>query len=142
MEVDGRLAGRSRVTVFALFGVVCGYATHSLDERNLGEVAVVGPLTPGVAWGRLWQMARSMCRASDGDREHAQWITTQANRSFICGSDVVARFPRAAWELEPGGKRVAFTDTCCNRDHLWTGNLTMEEAKPEHVAARPTLYSA
>ncbi|MGW0393135.1 hypothetical protein ACWDYJ_20005 [Streptomyces sp. NPDC003042] len=123
-----------------MFGTAFGYATHSLDGRNIGEVAVVGPLTPGVEWARLWQMARNMCRPADGDREHAQWITMQASRSFICGSDVIVKFPQGTWKLEPGGKRVAFEGTYCNRDGLWTGNLTVEEAMPEHVAAHPSLY--
>ncbi|MDT9690229.1 hypothetical protein Q5762_18155 [Streptomyces sp. P9(2023)] len=124
--------------MFALFGVVCGYATHSLDERKLGEVAVVGPMTPGVAWDRLWEIARNMCRPSDGDREHAQWVMTQANRSFICGSDVIARFPQGTWLLT-GGKRASLGGYC-NRDHLWTGNLAVAEATPDQLAARPTRY--
>lgn len=128
--------------MFALFGVVCGYATHSLDERCLGEVAVVGPLTPEVEWPRLWQMARSMCRVADRDLDHAQWLMTQASRSFICGSDRIAHFNRSEWRLGSGGKRVAFGETFCNRDHLWTGNLTVEEATPEQVAARPSIYHA
>ncbi|MFG2875326.1 hypothetical protein ACGFYU_10010 [Streptomyces sp. NPDC048337] len=121
-----------------MFGVVFGYATHSLDQRMLGEVAVVGPMTPGVEWGRLWQMARGMCRLSEGDAEHARWIMAQANRAFICGSDVIVKLPRGTWKLG-GGKRAGLGGYC-NRDQLWTGNLTVEDVTPEQVAARPSLY--
>lgn len=141
MRVDESLRGRSRVTVFGMFGTVFGYATHSLDDRNLGEVAVVGPLTPGVEWGRLWQMARNMCREGDGEHEHAKWIITQASRSFICGSDVIVKFRRGAWQLEPGGKRAEL-DGYCNRDHLWTGNLAVDEVTPDQVAAYTPRYTA
>ncbi|MCX5377792.1 hypothetical protein [Streptomyces sp. NBC_00091] len=140
MTVDEILSGQSRVTVFRMFGAVFGYATHCLDDRNLGDVAVVGPLTPGVEWGRLWQMARTMCRSSDGDGEHARWIMAQANRSFICGSDVVVKFPQGAWKLARG--KGADLGGYCNRDQLWTGNLTVEEATPEQVAAYRPIYTA
>lgn len=43
MAVDETVSGQSRVTVFRMFGTVFGYATHSLDGRGIGEVAVVGP---------------------------------------------------------------------------------------------------
>lgn len=140
MTVDETLSGQSRVTVLRMFGSVFGYATHSLDGRNLGEVAVVGPLTPGVEWGRLWQMARTMCRPSEGDGEHARWIMAQANRSFLCGSDVVVKLPRGSWKLAHGKR--AHLGGYCNRDELWTGNLTVEETTPDQVAGYPSIYSA
>ncbi|MCX4693279.1 hypothetical protein [Streptomyces sp. NBC_01408] len=123
-----------------MFGTVFGYTTHSLDDRNLGEVAVVGPLTPGVGRGRLWQMARTMCRPSEGEGEHARWIMAQANRSFICGSDVVVKFPRGAWKLARGKR--ADLGGYCNREHLWTGALTVEEVTPDQVAAYESIYQA
>ncbi|WP_330330538.1 hypothetical protein OHS33_12880 [Streptomyces sp. NBC_00536] len=140
MPVDESQSGRGRVTVFRMFGAVFGYATHSLDERNLGEVAVVGPLTPGVEWGRLWEMARAMCRASEGESEHARWIMAQANRSFTCGGDVVVKFPRGDWKLARGKR--ADLGGYCHRDHLWTGAMTVEEATPEQVAAYASTYQA
>ncbi|MFC9293116.1 hypothetical protein ACFTWH_01365 [Streptomyces sp. NPDC057011] len=123
-----------------MFGVVFGYATHSLDQRRLGEVALVGPLTPGVEWRRLWEMARSMCRPTEGEAEHARWIMAQANRAFICGSDVIVRLPQAVWKVG-GGRRVGLGGYC-NRDQLWTGNMTVEDVSPEQVAERPSRYSA
>ncbi|MFD8978814.1 hypothetical protein [Streptomyces sp. NPDC059564] len=140
MAVDETLAGQGRVTVFRMFGTVFGYTTHSLDGRNLGEVAVVGPLTPGVEWGRLWQMARTMCRPSEGDSEHARWIMAQANRSFTCGSDVVVKFPRGTWKLARGKR--ADLGGYCMRDHLWTGAITVEEVTPDQVAAYEPIYRA
>ncbi|MFE2926459.1 hypothetical protein [Streptomyces goshikiensis] len=134
------LCGRGRVTVFAMFGVVVGYATHHLDRRQIGDVAVVGPLTPGVEWPRLWQLARNCARTTATEEELARWILTQATRSFICGSDRVAQFQDQGWKLEPGGKRVSFDATCANRDHLWTGNLTVEGLTPKQVAPHPTRY--
>ncbi|MFJ3928031.1 hypothetical protein [Streptomyces sp. NPDC090022] len=142
MTSDEGLTGSGRVTVFALFGVVFGYATHHLDERQIGDVAVVGPLTPGVEWGRLWQMARNCGRATADETEHAQWVLTQATRAFVCGSDRIAQFQDQGWKLEPGGKRVLFETTYANRDQLWTGNLTVEGLTPDQVAERPALYTA
>ncbi|MFF8710107.1 hypothetical protein ACF07T_01515 [Streptomyces sp. NPDC015184] len=141
MASDEGVAGSSRVTVFAVFGVVLGYATHHLDQRRLGEVAIVGPLTPGVEWGRLWQMARTCERTTAGEKELAQWVLTQATRAFVCGSDRVAQFQERRWRLEPGGRRVRFDATYANRDQLWTGNLTVEGLTPDQTAERPTLYA-
>ncbi|MFG2616165.1 hypothetical protein ACGFXC_00935 [Streptomyces sp. NPDC048507] len=137
---DEGLTGRSRVTVFAMFGTVFGYATHHLDDRRIGEVAVIGPLSPGVEWPRLWQMARTCGRPAAKDAELAQWILIQATRSFVCGSDRIAQFQDQVWRLEPGGKRVGFDSPYAHRDHLWTGNLTVDSLSPDQVAARPSLH--
>ncbi|QDY77923.1 hypothetical protein [Streptomyces qinzhouensis] len=141
MAADEGLTGSSRVTVFAMFGVAFGYATHHLDARRVGDVAVVGPLTPGVEWGLLWQMARNCGRATAGEAELARWVLTQATRAFVCGSGRIAQFPEQGWKLEPGGKRVRFDSTYANRDQLWTGNLTVEGLAPDQVAQRPTIYT-
>lgn len=137
---DEGLTGRGRVTVFVMFGTVFGYATHHLDERRIGDVAVIGPLTPGVEWPRLWQIARSCGRPAAKDTELAQWILIQATRAFVCGSDRIAQLPDQGWKLEPGGKRASFDTTYANRDHLWTGNLTVDALSPDQVAERPSLY--
>lgn len=111
MAVDETVSGQSRVTVFRMFGTVFGYATHSLDGRGIGEVAVVGPLTPGVEWRRLWEMAETMCSPRAGNGEHARWIMAQANRSFTCGSDVVVKFSQGKWKLARG-KRADLDGYC------------------------------
>ncbi|WP_299542151.1 hypothetical protein [uncultured Streptomyces sp.] len=139
---DEGLSGRGRVTVFALFGTVVGYTPHHLDERRIGDVAVIGPLTPGVEWPQLWQMARSCLRPAARDTELAQWILIQATRAFVCGSDRIAQFHDQGWKLEPGGKRVAFETAYAHRDRLWTGNLTVDGLRPDQVAERPSLYRA
>ncbi|WP_190126377.1 hypothetical protein [Streptomyces inusitatus] len=139
---DEGLTGSSRVTVFVMFGVVFGYATHHLDERRIGDVAVVGPLTPKVEWGRLWQMARNCERTTAGEKELARWVLAQATRAFVCGSDRIAQLQKGEWKLEPGGRRVRFDTTYANRDQLWTGNLTVEGLTPNQVAERPAFYSA
>lgn len=142
MASDEGLTGISRVTVFAMFGVVFGYATHHLDERRIGNVAIIGPLTPGAEWGRLWQMARNCGRPTANENELAQWVLTQATRAFVCGSGLIAHLPEQGWKLEPGGKRVRFESTYANRDQLWTGNLTVEGLTPDQVAPRPSSYTA
>ncbi|MEV6952560.1 hypothetical protein [Streptomyces sp. NPDC051183] len=142
MAVGETLEGQSRVTVFAMFGAVFGYATHSLDARQLGEVAVIGPLTPGVEWPRLWQMARTCGKSAAKDIDLAQWILIQATRAFVCGSDRIAQLDKEGWKLDPGGKRVTFEAPYAHRDHLWTGNLTVEGLTPDQVAERPTIYRA
>ncbi|MFE7576272.1 hypothetical protein ACFU5Z_16210 [Streptomyces sp. NPDC057521] len=142
MASGGALTGSSRVTVYVMSGVVFGYATHHRDERRLGDIAVVGPLTPGVDWGRLWQMARHCGRPSAGETELAQWVLTQATRAFVCGSGRIAQFRERTWELQPGGKRVRFESTYANRDHLWTGNLTVDGLTPDQIAERHTFYPA
>ncbi|THA66116.1 hypothetical protein E6P78_17335 [Streptomyces sp. A0958] len=139
---DESLTGRSRVTVFAMFGTVFGSATHHLDERRIGDVAVIGPLTPAVEWPRLWQMARSCGRPAAKDTELAQWILNQATRAFVCGSDRIAQFHDRGWKLKAGGKRVRFKTTYANRDHLWTGNLAVDDLSPDQVAERPSRYRA
>nr|WP_202453439.1 hypothetical protein [Streptomyces sp. SID4913] len=136
------MTGSSRVTVYVIFGVVFGYATHHLDERRLGDVAVVGPLTPGVEWGRLWQMARHCERPTAGETELAQWVLTQATRAFVCGSDRIAHFQERRWKLEPVGKCVRFNSTYANRDQLWTGNMTIDGLAPDLISERHTLYPA
>ncbi|MFF5333644.1 hypothetical protein [Streptomyces sp. NPDC013181] len=138
---DEVLTGRSRVTVFALFGTAFGYATHHLDARRIGEVAVVGPLTPGVEWTCLWHMARSCGRPTAGDTELAQWILVQATRAFVCGSGRITQAHDRGWKLEPGGKRVGFETTFANRDHLWTGDLVVEGLTPDQVAGRASRYA-
>ncbi|MFD4136646.1 hypothetical protein [Streptomyces goshikiensis] len=142
MPSDAGLNGSGRVTVFAMFGVVFGYATHHLDERRIGDVAIIGPLSPGVEWPRLWQMARNCGRSTAGETELAQWVLAQATRACVCGSDRIAQLPEQGWKLEPGGKRVRFDSTYANRDQLWTGNLAVEGLTPDQVAERPTLYDA
>ncbi|MEW1550269.1 hypothetical protein [Streptomyces tsukubensis] len=136
------LTGTSRVTLFTLFGVASGYATHHLDARRIGEVAVIGPLTPGVGWQRLWQMARDCGRPTAGDTELAQWVLAQATRAFVCGSGRITQLDRSGWRLEPGGKRVRFDSTYANRDQLWTGNMTVEGLTKDQVSWRPTIYPA
>ncbi|MGQ4488900.1 hypothetical protein ACN6LM_006487 [Streptomyces sp. SAS_281] len=140
MASGGALTGSSRVTVYVMFGVVFGYATHHHDERRLGDIAVVGPLTPGVEWGRLWQMARHCGRPTAGETELAQWVLTQATRAFVCGSGRIAHFNERGWRLEPGGKCVRFESTYANRDQLWTGNMTIDGLGPDQVSERHTLY--
>jgi len=117
--------GRSRTCVFPLFGTVLGYATHHLDDRRLGEVGIVGPLTPGVDASSLWQVAARMNRETATETEKARWIMIQAHRAFVCG-DLLARWDETGWKLEPGGRRIDFGGAYCNRYELWTGNLTVE----------------
>jgi hypothetical protein len=78
-------------------------------------------------------MARAMGRPSDGDGEHARWIMAQANRSFICGSDVVVKLARGSWKLARGKR--AELGGYCGRDQLWTGELGVDEVAPGQVAA-------
>ncbi|QNP75867.1 hypothetical protein IAG44_20155 [Streptomyces roseirectus] len=131
--------GRTRTCVFQLLGTVLGYATQHLDARRLGEVAVVGPLTPGVDVSRLWQLAAAMNKATATATDQAMWIMMQAHRAFVCG-DLLARWEEAGWKLEPGGRRVAFGGLYCNRYELWTGNLTVEGTTPDMVAPKPSVY--
>ncbi|MEV7419177.1 hypothetical protein [Streptomyces sp. NPDC089919] len=127
--------------VFAMCGAVFGYATHSLDGRGLGEVAVVGPLTPGVGRPRLWELAHTMNKEGADRSEQARWIMAQASRALVCGSGVIARYEQTPWELTRG-HRARFEAPYCNRDELWTGNLTVPELVPDGIVpgpARPDL---
>ncbi|MEU9419549.1 hypothetical protein [Streptomyces sp. NPDC048272] len=89
---------------------------------------------------RLWDTARKMCRETEGPADHARWIMAQASRSFACGSDVVVKLPTGTWKVTPG--RCAELYGYCYRDHLWTGNLTVEEVTPEQVAAYEPIFRA
>ncbi|MEV6328423.1 hypothetical protein [Streptomyces sp. NPDC051909] len=64
----------------------------------------------------------------------------QAHRAFVCG-DLLARWDEAGWKLEPGGRRIEFEGSYCNRYELWTGNLTVEGTTPDMVAVKPTTYT-
>ncbi|MFF8598973.1 hypothetical protein ACF065_08680 [Streptomyces sp. NPDC015232] len=139
MHHDGGAEGRTRTCVFPLLGTVFGYATHHLDERRLGEVAIVGPLTPGVDVSWLWQLAAHMNRETATEGEKARWILLQAHRAFVCG-DLLARWDETGWKLEPGGRRIDFGGAWCNRYELWTGNLTVEGTTPDMLAPKPTRY--
>ncbi|WP_030706539.1 hypothetical protein [Streptomyces sp. NRRL F-2580] len=136
------LTGRSRVTVFVLFGTVFGYATHHLDQRKIGEVAIIGPLSPGADWLRLWQMAANMCKEGATRETMGQWILAQATRAFVVGSDRIAKLEDQDWKLEPGGRKVSFGTTYAHRDEVWTGNMTVEGLTPEQVAEQPSIYRA
>ncbi|MFJ8230634.1 hypothetical protein ACIQ9E_11860 [Streptomyces sp. NPDC094448] len=137
---SGGLVGSGRVTVFHMFGVVFGYATHHLDDRRLGDIGVVGPLTPGVGWRLLWQMAEDM-NAVDASRDKlGRWILVQATRAFVCGSGRIAHCEDQGWRLEQGGHRVRFADAYCNRYGLWTGDLTVSGMAVDQVAMRPATY--
>ncbi|MFE4590181.1 hypothetical protein [Streptomyces laurentii] len=131
--------GHTRTCVFQMFGTVFGYATHHMDSRNLGEVGIVGPLTPGVDQGRLWQMAAAMNKETATETDKGKWIMLQAHRAFICG-DLLARWDAAGWKLESGGRRIDFGGAYCNRYELWTGSLTIEGTTPDMVAPKPTVY--
>ncbi|WP_435270966.1 hypothetical protein [Streptomyces sp. 1222.5] len=128
------IKGRGRITVFSMFGPVFGYASRFADGQ---QVAYIGPLTPGINWGKLWQMADRCCRPQDS---RPQWIITQANRSFISGSDVVVRLSDADWEMEPGGRLVELGGSYANQDVLVTGNLTVPDLTAEQIAPKFTYY--
>ncbi|QDY77466.1 hypothetical protein [Streptomyces qinzhouensis] len=123
-----------------MFGVVFGYATHHLDNRRLGDIGVVGPLTPGIGWRRLWQMAEAMNTDESPRDKLGRWILVQATRAFVCGSGRIAHFEDQDWQLEQNGYRVRFTDAYCNRYGLWTGDLTVTGMAAEQMAMRPAVY--
>ncbi|KIZ14448.1 hypothetical protein [Streptomyces natalensis] len=128
--------GKGRVTAFSVFGPVFGYTSELVDDQ---QIAYVGPLTPGVQWPKLWQMAARCCRDSAQDREKAQWITTQATRAFIMHADLVTKLPDADWHIDGGGHRI---DVCgwSNHDALITGNMAVPDLTPEQVSMKYTYY--
>ncbi|MFF3912683.1 hypothetical protein ACFYZB_04230 [Streptomyces sp. NPDC001852] len=128
--------GQGRVCVFSMFGPVFGYASAFVDGRT---IAYVGPVTPGVHWRKLWSMADRCCRDRDSDVDKAMWIVSQANRSFICGSDVVVKLPNEDWEMEAGGWQVDI-GTWCGQNTLVTGALTVSALTAEQTAPKPTFY--
>ncbi|MFE0187702.1 hypothetical protein [Streptomyces sp. NPDC058989] len=128
--------GTGRVTAFSMFGPVFGYASKLV---NGCQTAYVGPLTPGVRWPKLWQVAERCCRLTAQDREKAQWIITQATRAFVMGSDVIAKLPHAAWEVGPGERRVDVIEWS-NHHVLIVGNMAVPSLTPEHVSMKHTYY--
>ncbi|WP_043265738.1 hypothetical protein [Streptomyces sp. CT34] len=132
--------GTGRVTAFSMFGPVFGYASSLVDEQ---QIAYVGPVTPGVQWSKLWQMAARCCRGSAQEREHAQWIVTQATRAFVMRADLVAQLPDADWYMdrytEGGGCRID-VGGWSNHDALITGNMTVPDLTPEQVSMKHTYY--
>ncbi|MDO0934820.1 hypothetical protein QQY66_25240 [Streptomyces sp. DG2A-72] len=137
MATADETKGQGRVTVFSMFGPVFGYTSRIVDDQ---QVAYVGPLTPGVNWRKLWQMAERCNVPGARDARRAEWIVSQVSRAFICGSDVVVKFSEADWEMEPGGRRMELESSWCNQDVLATGNLTMPELTDDQVAPKFTYY--
>ncbi|WP_128436769.1 hypothetical protein [Streptomyces cyaneus] len=70
-------------------GPVFGYASTIVDDQ---QIAYVGPLTPGANWRRLWQMAERCHTDGASKSRKAQWIVSQASRTFICGSEMAPKF--------------------------------------------------
>ncbi|MFE7273627.1 hypothetical protein [Streptomyces sp. NPDC057623] len=128
--------GRGRLCVFTMFGPVFGYASRLVDGR---QVAYIGPVNPAVRWRKVWVMADRCNRATATETEKAAWIVTQANRSLICGSDVVVKLPDEDWEMEAGGWQVDL-GTWCGQNTLVTGNLSVPALTPEQIESKPTLY--
>ncbi|MBT2418369.1 hypothetical protein J7F01_41040 [Streptomyces sp. ISL-22] len=128
--------GRGRVTVFSMFGPVFGYASAFVDGRT---VAYVGPVTPCVHWRRLWVMADRCNRETATEAEKATWIVSQANRSLICGSDVVVKLSAGDWEVEAGGWQVDL-GTWCGQNVLVTGTLSVPALSAEQMAPKPTRF--
>ncbi|QDN57407.1 hypothetical protein [Streptomyces sp. S1D4-20] len=129
-------AGQGRITIFSMFGPVFGYASRLEDGK---QVAYIGPVTPGVDWRKLWQIAERCNRATAAEPERAAWIISQANRSLISGSDVVVKLPDDKWEMDTGGWRVPI-DTWCWQDALVTGSFSVPALTAEQIAVKPTLY--
>ncbi|MFI5800134.1 hypothetical protein [Streptomyces sp. NPDC051677] len=129
--------GRGRVTVFSLFGSVFGYASTIVDDQ---QVAYIGPLTPGIDWRKLWQLAEWNHNGGASESRKAQWIVSQASRAFICGSDVVVKLFNADWEMDPGGWVVELGGSWSNQDVLVTGNLTVPDLTAEQIAPKHTYY--
>ncbi|MEV7003894.1 hypothetical protein AB0N62_40485 [Streptomyces sp. NPDC093982] len=128
--------GRGRVCVFSMFGPVFGYASTLVDGR---QVAYLGPVTPGVHWRKLWLMADRCNRDTTTEAEKARWIVNQANRSLICGSDVVVKLPDADWELEASGWQVDL-GSWCGQNTLITGTLSVPDLTAEQAELKPTRF--
>lgn len=110
------------------------------DSWASSNIAYIGSLTPGVDWRKLWQMAERCNVPAASDTRRAEWIITQANRAFICGSDVVVRLSDDDWEMEPGGRFIALGSSWCNQDVLVTGNVTVPALTEEQISRKPTYY--
>jgi hypothetical protein len=128
--------GQGRITVFSVFGPVFAYVSR-LEHGQ--QIAYIGPVTPGVHWRKLWQMADRCCRPTEPESAKAAWIISQANRSLICGSDLVARLPDEKWEMEEGGWRVD-VGTWCNQNALVTGHLRVPSLTGDQVSPKPTCW--
>ncbi|GGP71875.1 hypothetical protein [Streptomyces melanogenes] len=129
--------GMGRVTVFSMFGPVFGFASLHEDGKQL---AYVGPLTPGVSWEALWVMASKCNRIGASDHVRAQWIVTQATRSFIMHADLVVQLDAAEWWMTGHRRLVESLSGWCNQDVLVTGCMRVPELTDEQIALKPTFY--
>ncbi|WP_030563635.1 hypothetical protein [Streptomyces aureocirculatus] len=128
--------GQGRVAAFSLFGPVFGYTSKLVEDQ---QIAYIGPVTPGVQWEKLWQMANRCCRSTAQEGEKARWIITQATRAVIMGADLVAKLPRGEWGLQRGGRR-ADVGNWSHHDVLVTGNMTVPVLTPEQISIKHTRY--
>ncbi len=129
-------SGQGRITVFSMFGPAFAYTSRLENDQ---QIAYVGPVTPGVHWRKLWAMADRCCRPTEPEQAKAQWIVSQANRSLICGSDLVARLFDEKWELEAGGW-ASELGTWCNQNRLVTGEFHIPSLAAEQTTPKPTFW--
>jgi hypothetical protein len=128
--------GQGRITVFSMFGPAFAYVTRLVGGQ---QIAYVGPVTPGVHWRKVRQMAARCSRATADDQEKARWIITQANRALICGSDVIVKLSDEKWEMGDVGWRVD-VGSWCNQNVLVVGDMNVPSLTADQVASQPTLW--
>lgn len=133
--VTSEATGHGRITVFSVFGPAFAYATRTVEGR---QIAFIGPVTPGVGWRKLWQMATQCGSPRGTEQERARWIITQANRALICG-DVVVNLSDSKWEMSGGG-RVTDVENWCGSNVLVTGDMHVPDLTAEQTARQFTYW--
>ncbi|KUF19469.1 hypothetical protein [Streptomyces silvensis] len=128
--------GQGRVAVFSLFGPAFGYASKLVENQ---QIAYIGPVTRGVPWQTLWQMADRCCRLSAQDIEKARWIVTQATRAVIVGADLVVKMPDEKWQLQGGGRRAGLA-SWAHHDVLITGDMAVPALTSAQLSVKHTRY--
>lgn len=115
------LSSTSRVTRFQIDAIECAYTTYSSDSRGLGDIGIIGPVSPDAAetGSVMWQLATRYCSERAQIWNHAEWIITQARRVAILQAPAVM-----PWTVHIG-RTHAMGTLYANHETLKTGRFDL-----------------
>lgn len=116
----------SRITLFPLHGLQVAYTTQSSDQRNLGDIAIVGVVEPEATSGdHLWRLAAGMFTNEPTTQVAARWLLTQCTRARMCRAPDHHDRHGAKWTADL--TRTVQLDACfANHDVVRTGRIVIK----------------
>jgi hypothetical protein len=129
------VTGQGRITVFSMFGPTFAYVSQIVEGER---VAYIGPVTPGVQWRKLRQMAAQCSRINATAQEKARWVVLQAHRALVCG-DVIVKLSDEKWEMTNRAQMID-VGNWCGHSALVLGDMYVPSLAADQVASRPTRW--